>query len=243
MKRPLVIAHRGASGLAPENTLAAVRKAMEAGADLVEVDLQMTRDGRFVVIHDDDLHRTTGASGRAGEKTLEELKRLDAGGWFGCAFQGERIPTLEELLSEARGKVRLDLEIKEGVSPDAMSHFLETIRGAGMMDEVVVSSFQWETLRRLRALSPEIEIGVLSKSYREGVEETKRLGAAAVILSHRRALPSMIPETHARGLAFWIYTVNDPETMTAWVRAGVDGICTDHPDRLEGILRQLLPLC
>ena len=245
MKRFENIAHRGASAQAPENTLSAIRAAIAMGADMVELDLQMSRDGQIVVFHDADLSRTAGVRGRVGEKNLQELKCLDVGGWFHRSFEGERVPTLEEVLSESRGKVRLDLELKE--RSDAPRVFeeklIDVLNREGMVEEVLISSFHWEMLRHVREIHPRIEIGLLCRN-RDGVfAEAAASAASTAIYPRRLARKETIRETHEKGLRCYVYTVNDPDEMLRCVNDGVDGICTDFPDRLNTLLRDLLPLC
>jgi glycerophosphoryl diester phosphodiesterase len=244
VKRPLVIAHRGASGVAPENSLAAVQKAIEAGADMVEIDLHQSHDGHFVVIHDAALQRTAKIRGRVDQKTLEELKSLDIGKWFGEPFAGERIPTLSEVFELTRGKVPLNVEIKwEEAAPGMEEKLLEEVARAGMAEEVLISSFRWEILRTLRSIHGSIRIGLLTPSWKGALGEAVRLRASALIVSRRAVRSDMMRAAHANGFPLYLYTVNDPEEMIRWVEEGVDGICTDFPERLNRLLRDLLPLC
>jgi glycerophosphoryl diester phosphodiesterase len=241
-RRPLSIAHRGASGDYPENTLTAIQKAIEAGADMVEIDIHRTCDGRLVVLHDEDLHRTAGVRARVSEMSLKELKGLDVGKWRGDAFQGERIPTLSEVFSLVKGKVRLDVEIKTS-EPGVEDLFLDEVRQCGMEAEVLASSFDWEVLRRIRRADAGLPIGLLCETWKGALAEASTVRASAVVLSQRRANASMIAAAHDARLDVWIYTVNDAESMRKCLAAGVDGICTDFPERLTLLLRELLPLC
>ena len=151
--RPLVIAHRGASGTAPENTLAAFRRAVACGADMVELDVQLTRDGEVVVVHDFTLDRTTDGTGAVGASSLAEIRRLDAGAWFAPAFLGEAVPTLGEVLG-AIG-LPVNVELKPVGDQGLEAETLAVVRAAGALGRVVFSSFDPGALERLRALTPE----------------------------------------------------------------------------------------
>ena len=157
-----VIAHRGFSGAAPENTLAAFEKAIEVGADMFELDVLLSRDGRVVVIHDDTLDRTTDGEGKVAAFTLAELKKLDAGSWFSAEFAGERIPTLEEALRLAKGCILVNVEIKtEAVGRGVVAKALEVIDELDMKDNVVISSFDPTALAKARELHPGIRTASL----------------------------------------------------------------------------------
>jgi glycerophosphoryl diester phosphodiesterase len=161
-RKPILIGHRGAASLAPENTLASFRKAWENGAEMVELDVQRTKDGHLVVIHDDSVDRTTDGKGIVKDMTLGELKALDAGSWFSYEFRGEKIPTLEEVLDWSRGKIRIDMEIKNSKQyPGIEKQITELIEKKGMEKEVIVTSFDPDCIKKMEKLSNEIGSGVL----------------------------------------------------------------------------------
>src|SRR4030065_618296 len=166
-----VHAHRGGAGLAPENTLAAFRKALELGVDALEMDLHVTRDGVVVIIHDETLDRTTDGRGDVGDLNLEAVKRSDAGDKFAPAFRGERVPTLREVIdlvkANGNGRVRLDLELKyhqdrPGRPEDFEERVLEILRGPGFAERVNVISFHHPSLTKVKALEPKIRTGLLA---------------------------------------------------------------------------------
>src|SRR5258706_7669974 len=158
----LVIAHRGASGHAPENTLAAFRKAVAHGAPFIETDLQLSRDARFVAIHDSTVDRTTGSCGAVHDLTLAELRRLDAGSWFGSEFAGEHIPTLEEILEFAkRHDVVFYLEIKPGGSWGGEHALIGALRESGEIARTVVISFDASVVGAVRKTEPTLMTGLL----------------------------------------------------------------------------------
>src|SRR6267143_1876319 len=158
----LVIAHRGASGNAPENTMAAFRKALALGATFIETDLQLSRDARFVAIHDATVNRTTNGQGAVHDMTLAELRRLDAGSWFGSEFAGERIPTLEEILQfSKKNDVVFYMELKPDGSWGGEHAFVGALRESGEIPRAVVISFDAEILDGLRKIEPTLMTGLL----------------------------------------------------------------------------------
>lgn len=250
---PLVIAHRGFSGQAPENTLPAFRHALAARADLVELDYHHTADGVPVVLHDSTLDRTTDARALWGGKDLpvrfrkaNELGVLDAGSWFGPAFAGTRLPTLSEALETIQaGGVTL-IERKGG---DAAT-LVRLLRDRGWLSDVVVQSFDWTFVREAHALAPDLVLGALGPPSTwngrkledpekvlspEFVQAVEQLGARLVVWNRQVTRPA-IAHAHARGLRVWVYTINEPDEAAALVALGVDGIITDQPHAIRARL-------
>ena len=241
--RTRVIAHRGFSGTAPENTLAAVRAAIRIKADMVEIDVTLTTDDHVVVIHDETLDRTTDGTGDVSLFTLAELQRLDAGSWFDSAFARERIPTLDEVLEEVEGRTLLNVEIKsEAVARGVVSEVASAIRAREMIDQVVVSSFSPAALEEMHEVAPEIRTAVLYNSkIHEGlhaVEIVTELGASVFNIKRQRLTRKMLRRCREHDIPVGIYTVNEPHRMRRLVNRGVDAIFTDHPDRLIEVLNR-----
>jgi len=241
LKAVLNIAHRGASGHAPENTMAAFERCIELGATAIETDVQMTSDGSLVLIHDESLARTAGSPKLVKDVTLEELRRLDAGSWFDPAFRGERVPTLRELLELVKPySLLLNLELKNGVVPypGLEEAVVEEIRRFGMSDRVILSSFNHYSLVKCKRLAPEVRMGIL---YMEGLYEpwdyASRIGAEALHAYHYAVLPEWVAQAAERGIAYHPFTVNEPAEMRRLLAAGVSGIITDYPDRLAELLK------
>jgi glycerophosphoryl diester phosphodiesterase len=248
-----VHAHRGGAGLAPENTLAAFRGALALGVDYLEMDLHASADGEIVVIHDATLQRTTTGRGYVRQTSLADLKRLDAGAWFHSRFAGERIPTLREVLEMVAasddGRVRLNLETKYDASAPPPGDFeervLQLIRQARMSDRVMIQSFHYPSLARVKALSPAIPTAVLrrvSDTGPDAVAVVRQTGAAVYSPNFRLIGPGVIDALHRAGIPVVPWTVNDPAEMERLLDAGIgtlpgDGIITDYPDRLLGVLR------
>ncbi|MEM9557761.1 MAG: glycerophosphodiester phosphodiesterase family protein [Acidobacteriota bacterium] len=254
-----MIAHRGASGLAPENTLAAIELAIDLGVDMVEADVTVAREGEPVVIHDETLERTTDGSGRVLDTPLAALRALDAGAWFDDAFAGQRVPTLDEVLALADGRVVLNLEIKTEslrLDPDevvrtpppggVVARLVDTVRRRDLGEAVLVSSFDPRALMQLRTLAPEIRCAALyTPRVHDGLTPSQiaaQAGSCALHLTSSQATPARVEAAHRAGLAVMVYStrrapVNDAAAMWPILGRGVDGICTDRPDRFLELLR------
>jgi glycerophosphoryl diester phosphodiesterase len=230
----LVIAHRGASGHAPENTLAAFRKAVSLGAQFIETDLQLSRDARFVAIHDATVDRTTGGRGAVHDLTLAELRRLDAGSWFGSEFAGERIPTLEELFDfSKKHDVVFYLELKPVGSWGGEHALIGSLRESGEIPRAVVISFDVAILESLRKIEPTLMTGVLYDGQIEKpVERAVEVGARQLAVRGDLVTPALLAEARKKDLQVVCWTVNHPAHMRLLIDAGVDGIMSDYPDRL-----------
>jgi len=239
-----VIAHRGASGVAPENTMAAFQRAVEMGAGFIETDLQLSRDARLVALHDDTLDRTTNGHGPVSGKTLEELRKLDAGAWFAKGpatrgdFAGERIPTIEEVLAFGREKdIGLYLELKPRGPSGAELAIVGTLRASGEIGRSVVLSFDSGSLMRVRQFEPLLATGFLySKRLSDGVARAVSAGARQLLPRADRITPALVAEAHRNDLKVVAWTVNDRAKMKEMMSAGVDGIITNYPDELMALL-------
>ncbi|GIX47706.1 MAG: glycerophosphoryl diester phosphodiesterase [Candidatus Tectimicrobiota bacterium] len=237
----LVIAHRGAAGECPENTRAAFLRALALGVDMLECDVQCTRDGTVVVIHDARVDRTTDGRGAVAQLSWQELRRLDAGSWFAPAFRGERIPTLEEVLALAAGKARVNVEIKvngtQTPRPLLAQRVAEVIRRSGYGHGVVVSSFDAEVLAAFRDCCPEVALALLSRRCpREAPALLERLGAQALHLSKYGVSAGLLASLRAAGIPVRVFTVDKAREMRRLLGWGVDGIFTNHPARLLALL-------
>lgn len=231
----LRIAHRGASGARPENTLVAFERALEIGVDMLELDVHLTADGAPIVIHDDTLERTTNGTGPVKARALAELRRLDAGGWFDPAYGGERLPTLDEVLDLARGRAEVDIELKTHPEPyPGIESTVHRLLGRlGMASEVMVSSFNWDTLERYRALDGRMRLGLLAdKPIRSMNDWVDRVGAWSLNLPPMLATGERYEYARSRGLKMIVWTVDDPSFIDFLVDYGVDGIISNHPERL-----------
>ena len=226
-----VIAHRGASGTAPENTLPAFRRAEELGADMIELDVQLTRDGHPVVIHDRTLDRTTSGRGAVRRRTLKEISGLDAGAWFGRAFADTRVPTLDQVFATVA--IPINVELKAAGDDRLERRVLDTVTRAGALERVIFSSFDAASLARLRALSGDADLAVLwaGRSVARAIALAGRVGARSLHLRTSRGVTSAIAAGHAAGLAVRVWTVNAPAEFARLTDAGADGVFTDYPER------------
>lgn len=249
LDRPLVIAHRGFSSIAPENTLAAFEQALVAGADLTELDYHHTQDGRLVVIHDYSLDRTTDATNRWGgtnlkvaDYPLEKLRELEAGNWFKQPHAGQRLPELGAALDVIqRGSITL-IERKAGDAAACVA----LVRSKSLLNQVVVQSFNWDYLRDYHTQEPTQILAALgppgSKDGRRLTDSEKKLSAewcaevqaagVRVVAWNREVDRRGVHAAHRRGLKVWVYTINDEKTAQRLLSAGVDGIITDQPTML-----------
>lgn len=240
-KKPLIIAHRGASGSAPENTMAAFRKAVAAGADMIELDVRLTEDFHIVVHHDRNVRRTTNGKGDIWSLSLPHLRTLDAGSWFSPRFQREHIPTLREVMEYLLPlKVNLNIEVKTDGDPRTGTHFEECviliIMEKGFEDRVLVSSFDHTFLKRMHALFPAIKTGALYHPLRDVHKKPStlcsRIGANAFICSRTQIRPRMIDDAHSRNVMVASYGVNTSQHFDRMVTLGVDAIVTDWPGKM-----------
>lgn len=244
--RPLVIAHRGYSAFAPENTASAFRLGLAAGADLIELDYHHTADDVPIVIHDGTLDRTTDATNRWGGQKLavssyplERLRGLDAGGWFGTRWAGEKVLTLEEGIAMIQAQGMTLVERKAG---DAGT-MVRLLQDGDWVNRLVVQSFDWEYLRKVHELEPRQVLGALGPPSRladgrepTGIEkplsrvwldEAAKTGARVVVWNREVGWES-VREAQGRGLKVWVYTINEPQFADALLDLGVDGLITDH---------------
>ncbi len=244
-ERPRVIAHRGFSGVSPENTLIAVRKAIEVGADMVEIDVLLSGDGHVVVLHDDTLQRTTDGKGLAADLPLEELRKLDAGSWFSEEFAGEKIPELAEVLDLVRGRILINVEIKgEAVTPEIeggiVDQVLRQVAERKMGDQVILSSFEPEALRQARKLDASIRTASLYNSDlhrgKGPLEVMAEVDSNGFNLSSRQLTTEILDTCHRQGRPVAVYTVNTKSKMKRLIAQGVNAIFTDRPDRMLELL-------
>ncbi|HEY6168558.1 MAG TPA: glycerophosphodiester phosphodiesterase [Verrucomicrobiae bacterium] len=244
-----IIAHRGASQDAPENTRASVNLAWEQGADAVEVDVQLSKDGRLVVIHDTDTGRTAGRRKRVGQQTLAELRALDAGGWKGAQWTGERIPTLAEVLDLIPDGKRLLVEIKCG--PECLAEFARVLRASGKRaTQIVPIGFSLETMRLFKQRLPGTSVlwvAKFSRSWKTGrwipkpddlIRRATTAGVDGLDVSARGPITAAtVARVHAAGLGLYVWTVDSAAKARQLAAAGVDGIATNRPQWLREQLR------
>ena len=218
------IGHRGAAGLEPENTLRSFRRAAAEGAEAIELDLRLTRDGRLVVLHDATVDRTTDGSGPVAGMALDEIRQLDAG-------LGERIPAFEEVLEATELPIHAELKAVEAAEPLAA-----LIRERGLAERVTPISFAPEALRRVKLSLPDLPVGLILSGGSPGLAEARSVGASLVSPQAAYLYAAMVESYRRAGLRITTWTVNEPKEMRRVLRLGVDGIVTDRPDLLSALM-------
>ncbi|MEK6265664.1 MAG: glycerophosphodiester phosphodiesterase [Clostridium sp.] len=233
-------AHRGASAYFPENTMLSFEKALEMGCTGIETDVQMTKDGVLVLIHDEMVNRTTNGDGLVKDYTYRELNRLDAGSWMGEEFTGNTIPTVEELIYLVQDKnIIIDFEIKTGVVvyEDIEQKLIELIYKHRIAHKVILSSFNHYSIAKCNKISKEINTGVL---YMAGIykpyDYAKTVGANAINPYFLAINEEVIKQTKKHKIHVNVFTVNDEKYMRSFLDMKVDGIITDYPDKLHKII-------
>ena len=225
----IVTSHRGAGFLEPENTLRAIRRAIELGADQVEIDVHLTRDGRLVLMHDATVDRTTNGAGIIAGLSLDEIRLLDAG-------LGERVPTLEEALELANGKITSQIELKGSGTAFTVVQALTTM---GCADKVVLTSFLHTQLQDVRRLDKNIAIGALwGRLPPDVVVRSRQLEAQAMHIWHEFIDGALVRDAHAQGLLVRAWNANTEEEMRRLIDLGVDAIGSDRPDLLLEVCRR-----
>jgi glycerophosphoryl diester phosphodiesterase len=242
---PLIVAHRGSSIVAPENTMAAFRQAVRDGADAIELDVRLTSDDTVIVIHDSRLDRTTDGRGKVRLRTLGDLRGVSAGSWFHQKYSAESVPTLDELLLWIRGeRIGLNIELKADRTGRKENRLAELTAALllrhGLERRVMVSSFHYRLLRTMRELMPEMTIGLLLHPVRHAVRTpvslARKLRADYIITSGAQLRKRMIGAAHRHAVRIGEYTVNSRSRLDRAVRFGVDMVITDDPARIRKLV-------
>jgi glycerophosphoryl diester phosphodiesterase len=232
--RVLIVGHRGAAASAPENTMASFQEGIRQGADIIELDVQLSADGHVVVFHDDQLDRTTNACGLLVERTLTELKALDVGSWFDPRFAGEPIPTLAEVLTWAKDRIPLFIELKYGAQLDPALHpaVVELILLHKMIDQVMIISFERNPLRWVKERAPDLATGALYKTFvADPVTMARQIGANAIMPLWHLITVDDIALCHKAGLSVNVWGAD--VDYRAMIAAGVDCVNADHPAQIR----------
>jgi glycerophosphoryl diester phosphodiesterase len=223
----MVIAHRGASADAPENTLAAMELAITEGADWVELDVQETRDGEVVVIHDSDLKKIGGSGLKVFESSLAELQSVDIGSWKDPSFSGQRIPTLQQVLELCKDRIKILIELKYyGQEERLEERVAKLVEAAGMQNQIVVMSLSYPGIQKMKSIRPDWKVGLLASV---AIGDITRLEADFFAINATFANRAFIKRVHKQNQKVLVWTVNDPISMSAMMSKGADGIITDKP--------------
>lgn len=235
----LRIAHRGASGYAPENTMAAFEQAYHMGADMIELDVQLSSDGQVVVIHDTKVNRTSSGKGHVQNMTLNQLKQLDAGSWYSSKFRAQQIPTLDDVLQRFGGKIPLLIELKtSAVNPGIEQKTAELIHKyvrdqSWAINGIIIQSFDVQSLRKFHEILPEIPLSVLIS--RSSELKNGRLSEFAEFVQYLSISRHVVTEAHVRmiqdaGMKVFVWDVRHLLDIPPLLNAKVNGIITDYPD-------------
>ena len=235
-----VMAHRGDSGNAPENTLAAFQQAIEMGADWIELDVRLTQDGTLVVMHDHTVDRTTSGRGAVADMTYAEIRALDAGSWFGAAFTGERVPSLQDALGLNAQHTRWNIEIKapSGTTWNPAQKVLEQVYHAGIAHRCLISSFDESVLLEVRMLDKSVAMAIIG-SGPELLEKAAAISAQMINPNKKGTDARLVADAHQRGLMVNVWPLDEPEEMRRYIDMGVDIITTNFPARLLKVLGRI----
>jgi glycerophosphoryl diester phosphodiesterase len=223
----IIIAHRGASYIEPENTLRSFRKALDMGADAIEFDVRFSKDNIPIIIHDDTVDRTTNGKGKVNNMLFSELRKLDAG-------MGEQIPTLQEALNLIDRKALILIELKERYHEDII---LKEVLLRNLLDNVIFISFHYDVLNRLRNLNNNVKTGYLYYKPSAPINEASQNNAFAILPRYNMISSRIITWAHSKGLKVYAWTVDDPNKAMELVKEGVDGIATNKPDIIKNVVK------
>jgi glycerophosphoryl diester phosphodiesterase len=235
------VAHRGAAGYAPENTIAAFDKAVEMKADYIEIDVQRSKDGELVIIHDTTINRTTDGSGNVKDLTFHQLRSFDAGSWMGEEFLGEKIPTFDEILDRYHGKVGILIELKAPeLYPGIEEEVAEELKGRNLdkpqNEKIIIQSFNFESMKKINSLLPKVPVGVLTSSIADTTDEAlKEFSTYADYFnpSYRIVTKDLVNRVHSLDMKISSWTVRSQEAADFLLEMDVDAIITDYPDYVD----------
>lgn len=235
------VAHRGATGYAPENTIAGFDLAVEMKADYIEIDVQRSKDGEIVVIHDTTVDRTTDGTGKVGDLTFEQLRSLDAGSWKGEQFAGEPIPTFEEILDRYHGKVGILIELKApelypGIEKQVAEALKERNLDKPQNEKIIIQSFNFESMKKMDQLLPKVPIGVLTSNLKDTTTEALQEFSTYADWfnpSYGIVTEELVNQVHSLGMQIGSWTVRSQEVADFLFDMKVDAIITDYPDYVD----------
>ncbi len=231
-----IIAHRGASASAPENTLASIQRAIDEGTDWVEIDVQETADGEVVVFHDSDFMKLAGVNRKLWEVTVEELQDIDVGSSFSSEFSDQRVPTLAQVLEMCKGKAGVDIELKYyGHDQQLEQRVIDLVESQAMTDQVMFMSLKLDAVKKMKSLRPEWKSGLLLSV---SLGDLSGMQADFLAINANFASRTMVRKAHELGKQVYVWTVNDPVTMAVMIGRGVDGLITDKPGLAKQVLAQ-----
>ena len=232
----VVIAHRGAAGARPENTLAAVQKALEDRADWIEVDVQETADGEVVVAHDSDFMKQAGVPLKVWEATMQDLAQIDIGSWFDPAYAEARVPTLRAVLEAVRGRGRVIIELKYyGHEVRLEERVAQIVEETGMAEDVMIMSLKRAGVAKMRTLRPDWPVGILAA---RAIGDLAAFDAAFLAVNTGQVSARLLRRAHAAGKRVHVWTVDDPRAMSRMISMGVDGLITNEPALARQVMQE-----
>ncbi len=246
-EKPMVVAHRGFSGKAPENTIAAFNLAIEAGVSMIELDVQLSKDDHVVVIHDFTIDRTTNGAGRVGDMTLRELKMLDAGSWFDEKYKGERIPTLQEAIELIIPEALINIELKSAhiirkADTRIVDATVEIVRTMNLLDRVLFTSFNHKLIKYLKGREHRAHTGVIFHPIMHFGRMPSSLaapsGSKVFVCSKREVTRRRIADAEKNDIIIGVYGVDQPDDIKEMLSAGIHVLVSDNPDIILENLQQ-----
>ncbi|MBM7588105.1 glycerophosphoryl diester phosphodiesterase [Bacillus pakistanensis] len=235
------VAHRGAAGYAPENTIAAFDKAVEMKADYIEIDVQRSKDGELVIIHDTTINRTTDGTGQVKDLTFDQLRSFDAGSWMGEQFSGEKIPAFDEILDKYHGKVGILIELKApelypGIEEEVAEELKERNLDKPQNEKIIIQSFHFDSMKKINSLLPKVPVGVLTSSITDTTDEALKefsMYADYFNPSYRIVTKDLVNRVHSFDMKISSWTVRSQEAADFLLKMDVDAIITDYPDYVD----------
>lgn len=236
-QRVIVTAHRGASGHAPENTLASFNKAIQLGADFIELDVQETSDGVLIVMHDKNYKRTGGTDKNVWETSYKETKQIEVGSWFDKAFKGEKIARFDEVIEAVKGKIKINIELKtNGHQVKLAEKVVELLTQKDFIDDCIITSFDFSLINKVKELNPKIKAGYIFSKFPDFDVFTAKVD----LLSANYGIVDneFVDKAKKNGKEVHVWTVNEKADMKKFVDLNVTSIITNFPDRLKEVLEQ-----
>ena len=235
-KKIIVTGHRGASGHAPENTLSAMKVAIEMGAEFSELDVQETADGEIILLHDSSLKKTSGVDKNIWEVNYADLKDLDVGSWFSEEYKNEPIPTLQEVIDLVKGKMKLNIEMKANKHEKMLAErTLKVVTDNDFLDQVIFTSFKFDEIRKIRKINKEAKVGYIFGKMPQDVDVFSE-DVDLLSVNIKTVDAAFMKKAKDAGMEVAVWTVNKPEDMKRMIEIGVDDIITNYPDVLRKVL-------
>ena len=232
----VVTAHRGASGSAPENTMIAMKKALETGAGYAELDVQETSDGELILLHDNTLERTSGIAWNIWETPYDSLLKIEVGAWFAPEFANEPVPKLADVMDAVKGKMKLNIELKmNGHQKELTEKVVDLIHEKQFENNCVITSFDLDAVKKVRHLDRNLKIGYIFSKYPEN-EDVFTADVDILSVKYKLVNEEFMKKARAHGKEVFVWTVNDPELMKQYLKQGVTSIITNYPEKLIELL-------